>query len=287
MRWQGRRQSENVEDRRGMTPGGMAVGGGLGTVVLVLIVSLLMGKNPLELMSQMEGSGDGTTSSGQYVPTEEEKQLEEFVRVTLADTEDVWTQQFQAIGREYVKPTLVLYKDRVQTGGGMASAAMGPFYLDTDEKVYIDLGFYQVLRDQLGARGDFAQAYVIAHEVGHHIQHLLGTLDQVHEQRQRLSETQYNHLSVRLELQADFYAGVWAHYEQKMFGTLDPDDIQEAMEAAQAIGDDKLQRESQGRVVPDSFTHGTSEQRMRWFMKGWKTGDIRQGDTFRIPESEL
>jgi predicted metalloprotease len=285
MRWKGREQSDNIEDRRGMTPGRMVAGGGIGTLLLVLAVSWLTGTNPIDVLNQLDGQS--SVQTGPYVPTAEERELESFVRVTLKSTELIWTAQFQKAGLTYTLPTLVLFKDRVQTGAGTASAAMGPFYLDSDQKLYIDLGFYSVLRDKLGAKGDFAQAYVIAHEVGHHVQNLLGTLGRIHALQQTADETTRNHLSVRLELQADFYAGVWAHYEQQQFQSLDESDIRSAMDACAAIGDDVLQRKFQGSVVPDSFTHGTAEQRTRWFLKGWKTGDIHQGDTFTINYRDL
>ncbi|MBV9210444.1 MAG: neutral zinc metallopeptidase [Acidobacteria bacterium] len=276
MRWRDSRQSENVEDRRGLGRGGLAVGGGLGTILL-LVAALLFGGDPRKILEQAPSGpapGAQTQQAGQQ--NDEGKQ---FVAAVLGSTEDVWTQIFQQNGRSYKKPKLVLFTGQVDSACGLTSAAVGPFYCPGDEKVYIDLSFYNELKDRFRAPGDFAQAYVIAHEVGHHIQKLLGTSDRVDAQRNRLSETEMNQLSVRLELQADFYAGVWAHYAEQR-GLLEVGDIDEALQAATAIGDDRLQREAQGYVVPDSFTHGTSEQRVRWFRKGYQTGDIRQGDTF-------
>jgi len=280
MQWRGRRQSSNVDDQRGRSGGGgMAVKGGLGTVVIVLIISLIMGKNPLELLSQMQGPDSGVTTeqtSPDYQPTAEEQELSEFVKVVLADTEDVW----HGLMKDYREPTLVMFTDQVQSACGTASSSTGPFYCSEDERVYIDLSFYQELKSRFEAPGDFAQAYVIAHEVGHHVQHLLGITDKVHSMQGNLSQEEYNKLSVKLELQADFLAGVWANHAQSMSNILDPGDIDEALNAASAIGDDRLQKQAQGYVVPDSFTHGTSEQRMKWFKKGFETGDINQGDTF-------
>jgi predicted metalloprotease len=281
MRWIGRRESSNVEDRRGIGGRGLAVGGGLGTVV-ILLLAFLFGADPRTLLDQTQpGSAPGTQSARPTNPEEDE--LKKFVSVVLADTEDVWQEVFrQQRGQQYRVPKLVLFTDQVQSACGQASAAVGPFYCPGDEQVYIDLSFYRELRQRFRAPGDFAQAYVIAHEVGHHIQQLLGTMDRVHAAQQRMSERESNQLSVRLELQADFYAGVWAHYAQKK-GLLEAGDVEEAMQAATAIGDDRLQRETQGHVVPDSFTHGTSEQRVRWFRKGLESGDMRQGDTFNTP----
>jgi hypothetical protein len=278
MRWRQGRQSVNVEDRRGLSRGGIAIGGGLGGII-ILVIALLLGADPRQLMEQLpsEGQAPPTQSSGAINPEEEE--LRQFVGAVLADTEDVWNDIFRQLGRQYREPTLVLFTDQVQSACGVAGAAVGPFYCPGDEKLYIDLSFYRELKTRFRAPGDFAQAYVIAHEVGHHVQHLLGTMDQVNSARQRASEAQANQLSVRLELQADFLAGVWANNAQKR-DVLEQGDIEEALGAASAIGDDRLQRESQGYVVPDSFTHGSSEQRIRWFRKGLETGDVRQGDTF-------
>lgn len=278
MRWREGRQSSNVEDRRGMSRGGMAIGGGLGGIV-ILVIALLLGADPRQLLEQLptDTQAPGTQTSRPVNPEEEE--LRNFVGAVLADTEDVWNDIFRQMGRQYREPTLVLFTDQVQSACGVAGAAVGPFYCPNDQKLYIDLSFYRELKTRFQAPGDFAQAYVIAHEVGHHIQNLLGTMDQMDAARQRMSEAEANQLSVRLELQADFLAGVWAHYAQQR-GKLEPGDVEEALGAASAIGDDRLQRESQGYVVPDSFTHGSSEQRIRWFRRGLETGDIRQGDTF-------
>jgi predicted metalloprotease len=256
----------------------MAIGGGLGGIV-ILVIALLLGADPRQLLEQLpaDTQAPGTQTSRPVNPQEEE--LRNFVGAVLADTEDVWNDIFRQMGRQYREPTLVLFTDQVQSACGVAGAAVGPFYCPNDQKLYIDLSFYRELKSRFQAPGDFAQAYVIAHEVGHHIQNLLGTMDQMEAARQRMSEAEANQLSVRLELQADFLAGVWAHYAQQR-GKLEPGDVEEALGAASAIGDDRLQRESQGYVVPDSFTHGSSEQRIRWFRKGLETGDIRQGDTF-------
>ncbi|MEO5980083.1 MAG: neutral zinc metallopeptidase [Chryseolinea sp.] len=284
MQWRGRRQSGNVDDQRGSGGsggmGGLALKGGIGTIAVVVVLSLLTGNNPLEILSQMNGGGGGVaTEQTDYQPSAQEDSLAQFVRVVLADTEDVW----HKLIKDYREPTLTLFTGGVQSGCGSASSATGPFYCSEDEKVYIDLSFYQELQDRFDAPGDFAQAYVIAHEVGHHVQHLMGITDKVHASRGDLSEAEYNKMSVKLELQADFFAGVWAHYAQAMGNIIDPGDIDEALNAASAIGDDRLQKQAQGQVVPDSFTHGTSAQRMKWFKKGYETGDINQGDTFNAP----
>ncbi len=278
MLWRGQRQSDNIEDRRGMSRGGMAIGGGLGSIV-VLIIALLLGADPRQLLEQSPGVDptSGTQTSRPTNPREDE--LKQFSATVLASTEDVWTEIFRQHGESYRKPTLVLFTDQVRSACGNAGAAVGPFYCPGDQKLYLDLSFFDDLQTRFRAPGDFAQAYVIAHEVGHHVQNLLGTMDKVDAARGRMSEAQANDLSVRLELQADFYAGVWAHFAEKK-GILEAGDIEEALGAASAVGDDRLQREGQGYVIPDSFTHGTSEQRSRWFRKGLETGDIRQGDTF-------
>jgi predicted metalloprotease len=275
MLWKGRRESGNVEDRRGIG-GGLAVGG-LGGIV-VLVVALLFGVDPRMLLEQTgTDPGQGTQTSRPVNPEEEE--LRKFSTVVLAETEDVWNNIFRQQGLQYREPTLVLFTEQVRSACGQAGAAVGPFYCPGDQKVYLDLSFFRELRTRFRAPGDFAQAYVIAHEVGHHVQQLLGTSDKVSALQARGSEAQANQLSVRLELQADFYAGVWAHHTSQK-GLIESGDFEEALGAASAIGDDRLQRESQGHVVPDSFTHGTSEQRVRWFRRGLETGDIRQGDTF-------
>ncbi|HEU4767711.1 MAG TPA: neutral zinc metallopeptidase [Pyrinomonadaceae bacterium] len=280
MRWRGERQSTNIEDRRGMSAGKVAVGGGLGSIV-ILILALILGADPRQLLEQVPAD----PSSGSQVSrpvNQEEEELKQFVSVVLAKSEDVWTNLFSQNGRQYREPTLVLFTDRVQSACGMAGAAVGPFYCPGDEKVYIDLSFYEELRRRFNAPGDFAQAYVIAHEVGHHVQNLLGISDRVDAMQRRVSEVEANQLSVRLELQADFFAGVFARYVKDQ-GVLEQGDIEEALNAASAIGDDKIQRQTTGYVVPDSFTHGSSEQRIRWFKKGYDTGDMRQADTFSAP----
>jgi len=260
-----------------MSAGKVAVGGGLGTV-LILIVALIFGADPRQLLEQLPSEPSSEVQSSRPANPEEEE-LKQFVSVVLAKSEDVWTDVFKQNGRQYREPTLVLFTDQVRSACGMAGAAVGPFYCPGDQKVYIDLSFYEELRRRFNAPGDFAQAYVIAHEVGHHVQNLLGISDRVDAARQRMSEVEANQLSVRLELQADFFAGVFARHVKDQ-GVLEPGDIEEALNAASAIGDDKIQRQQSGYVVPDSFTHGSSEQRLRWFKRGYDTGDIRQGDTF-------
>lgn len=282
MKWQGRRQSSNVEDRRSMGGPRMAVGGGAGLLILVVIV-ILLGGNPQALLQGLpQGPGGPAGGGGPVASTPEDEARAEFVSVVLADTEDVWRELFASRGDAYVEPSLVLFRDGVRSGCGMAGSEVGPFYCPADSKVYIDLGFFDELAGRFDAPGDFAQAYVIAHEVGHHVQHLMGITEQVERQRGRLSEAEMNELSVRLELQADFLAGVWAHHAQQTKGILEPGDIEEGLGAASAVGDDTIQRRTQGRVVPDSFTHGTAEQRVRWFRRGFQTGDLDQGDTFAV-----
>ncbi|WP_341834069.1 neutral zinc metallopeptidase [Chitinophaga pollutisoli] len=278
MRWQGRRESTNVDDRRGSGRGGLVVGGGIGTIVIALIVYFL-GGDPSQVVNMQQPSG---TQQGQLSPEQEarEKEAASFTKVVLAETEDVWHKIFNQIGQQYQEPTLVMFTGAVQSACGGASSASGPFYCPADHQVYIDLSFYDELKNNLNAPGDMAMAYVIAHEVGHHVQNLLGVSQKVQSMRGRLSEAEYNKLSVKLELQADFYAGLWAHYMKNTADFIEPGDIEEALNAANAIGDDRLQQQSGGRVVPDAFTHGTSAQRMYWFKKGFETGDIRQGDTF-------
>lgn len=276
MRWKGRKQSSNVEDRRGLSAKGIA-GGGIGTIVIVLVV-LLLGGDPTSLIQNIQTTDQTTTSN--YTETAEEKELAQFVSVILAETENVWHNIFADIGKQYREPQLVLFSGSVQSACGVAGSSTGPFYCPGDQKLYIDLSFYQELQTKFKAPGDFAMAYVVAHEVGHHIQNLLGTMEKVQQLRSRISQEEYNQYSVRLELQADFYAGVWAHYTDRIEGLLEEGDLEEALNAASAVGDDRIQKQAQGYVVPESFTHGTSEQRKRWFYKGYKTGDISQGDTF-------
>ncbi len=282
MRWKDERRSENVEDRRNIRPAGVAIGGGVGTLILV-VVAVLLGADPRKVLNlvqnQQQKGGAPQTVNRPFSPAEEERK--EFVSVVLAQTEDVWDELFKQLGQPYQKPTLVLFVDGVEAKGcGFASSAVGPFYCPGDEKVYLDLGFFRELEERFNAPGDFAQAYVVAHEVGHHVQKLLGTNAKVHALQARGSQEDANRLSVMLELQADFYAGVWAHHAQKRRHILEPGDVESAIRAAKAIGDDTLQKEAQGYVVPEKFTHGTSEQRVRWFTLGFKTGDINQGDTF-------
>ncbi len=276
MEWKGRRKSGNVEDRRGSRGGGLAIGGGLGGLIIILLFTFL-GGNPMELLNGT--SVDVPDNTVPYEETAEEHELAEFVSVVLADTEDVWSEVFEEQGMTYENPKLVLYTDVVQSACGTANSAVGPFYCPGDHKLYIDLSFYEELRDRFQAPGDFAMAYVVAHEVGHHVQTLLGTSQKVNALRSKLSETEFNKYSVRMELQADYFAGVWAHHEQEM-NLLEEGDIEEAINAASAVGDDRIQKQARGYVVPDSFTHGTSEQRKRWFMKGFKSGTIEGGDTF-------
>jgi uncharacterized protein len=326
MRWEGERESENVEDERGSSGGGLfgtnmfggslpggpvAFHGGLGSLVLVLILCAVFHVNPLQLLQQMpqqnpggapgfnpgaQGGGggpggnpfglqqQGRGAGGAAAVDPAEEQQVKFVKVVLADTEDVWNAQFRRMGREYREPKLKLFTGAVQSACGLSSAAVGPFYCPEDERVYLDLSFFDELQQRFHAPGDFARAYVIAHEVGHHVQKLLGIADKVDAQRQRAGKKEANALSVRLELQADFFAGVWAHDVQQTKHILDPGDLEAAIQAATSIGDDRLQKQAQGFVVPDSFTHGTSAQRVKWFRKGFDTGDINQGDTFNTDD---
>lgn len=289
MRLNGRRESSNVSDRRGSGGArGLKIGGGIGAVIIAAIIAWISGGNPLDVITSNVGnltSGNQTTQT--YTPTEEEEELAQFSRQILAGTEDVWTKIFASMGKEYEPPTLVLFTDAVQSACGNATSQIGPFYCSADQCLYIDLSFFRDMRKTLGADGDFAYAYVIAHEVGHHVQHLLGTLDQAHSKMNRVNETEANNISVRIELQADFLAGVWANHDNAMFNSLEPGDIEEALDASMKIGDDYLQKRAQGYSVPDSFTHGTSEQRSRWLKRGLSTGDITKGDTFSIPYSSL
>jgi predicted metalloprotease len=281
MRWQDLRKSENVEDQRGGSGKAMALGGGGIVTVIIVILYALMGGDPNKLANQLpQGQGNGAQPAGQTQFSPEDQQLADFVSRVLGDTEDVWHKLFVQMNRDYREPKLVLFTDNVRSGCGFASSATGPFYCPEDEKVYIDLAFYRELKNRFHAPGDFAQAYVIAHEVGHHVQKLLGISDRVHDLQSRADESEKNALSVRLELQADFFAGVWAHHAQKFQNILEPGDIEEALNAATAIGDDNIQKQARGYVVPETFTHGTGAQRVRWFKKGFDTGDPKQGDTF-------
>lgn len=280
MRYKGRRQSSNVEDRRGMSTGKkFGIRGGI-LGVIGLIVYMLLGGDPQVALNFLQSDSQTTETSTDYQPTAHEEELAEFVAVVLADTEDVWHKLFNEMGLEYREPILVLFSGQVNSACGLSSAATGPFYCPGDDRLYIDLLFLDDLQQRLGAEGDFAIAYIIAHEVGHHVQNQLGTLSEVHSLQQQVGQEQSNELSVRLELQADFYAGIWAHHAQKMKNILEEGDLDEAINAAQAVGDDNLQKQSQGYVVPDSFTHGSSSQRMNWFKKGYSTGNLNDGNTF-------
>ena len=288
MRLDGRRESSNVDDRRGK--GGLRLGGkgglGIGAAIVMtgdLNQAFQAASNSGDLTSVITGQQGGE----EYQPTAEEQELASFAKKVLASTEDVWTEEFKKMGKTYEAPTLVLFSGSVQSGCGGANASTGPFYCSADQSVYIDLSFFTSMKSQLGSDGDFAYAYVIAHEVGHHVQYLLGTLGKAHEQMSRVSKTEANKISVQLELQADNYAGVWAHHEQKMFGSLEDGDLEEALGTAQVIGDDYLQKKAQGYVVPESFNHGTSQQRMKWFKRGFTTGDIAQGNTFAYSYENL
>jgi uncharacterized protein len=279
MLWKGRRQSDNVDDRRGMSGGKMAAGGGALGIIILLINFLMSDGDLSKLQMQLPQDQQAVSLSPEEQAADDERA--EFVKVVLAETEDVWNKLLREQGLQYVEPTLVLFRGSVQSGCGGASSEIGPFYCPADQRLYIDLAFYQDLQEKLQAPGDFPMAYVVAHEVGHHLQKLLGVSDKMNELRQRLDEKEYNRYSVMMELQADFYAGVWAHHTNRMKNNLEEGDIEEALTAANAIGDDRLQKSSQGYVVPDAFTHGTSEQRMYWFKKGYETGDILLGDTFK------
>ena len=291
MRLDGRRESSNVDDRRRMSGGAKAGIGGIGAILLAAVIGYFSGGTQGALnavVNEVTQSANQTTATNNREFTQEEQELATFSSQILGGTEDVWTTIFQEQGwGEYKKPTMVLYTDGVQTACGQGSAQMGPFYCSGDEKLYIDLSFFTTMKRQLGADGDFAYAYVIAHEVGHHVEYLTGTLQQAHEQMQRLPQAEANKVSVRLELLADFYAGVWAHYDNKMFGSLEDGDIEEAIQCAQVIGDDDLQKKAQGYAVPESFNHGTSKQRMKWFKLGLQTGDVRRGTTFQCSDAEL
>jgi uncharacterized protein len=278
MRWQNKRLSGNVEDRRG--GGGMrsiGIGGGIGGIIII-VLALLFNKDPQTVLQQVQPGGASTETSETVTAGSDESAR--MASTVLASTEDVWTQQFSALNKTYTPPRMVLFSNATESGCGFAQSAMGPFYCPADDRVYLDLTFFDEMHRRFNVVGDFAQAYVIAHEVGHHVQNLLGISNKVQAMRQRMSETEYNKLSVKLELQADFLAGLWAHHAEKMDTILESGDIEEALNAASAVGDDKLQQATEGRVVPDAFTHGTSEQRMYWFRKGFTTGDINQGDTF-------
>jgi predicted metalloprotease len=288
MRLNGRRFSSNVDDRRRMG-GGKKAGLGIGGLVIAAVITWLMGGNPLSVLSDADVMGMMTdqSQSAAYEPTAEEDELAKFSSQILAGTEDVWTKEFRKMGRTYEPPRLVLFTNSVQSGCGGATSSSGPFYCSADQCVYIDLSFFSQMRQQLGADGDFAYAYVIAHEVGHHVQYLLGILDEAHQQMSRVSQKESNRISVRLELQADFFAGIWAHHDNKMFNSLEDGDIEEGLNVASKIGDDYLQKKAQGYTVPDAFNHGTSAQRVRWLKKGLASGNINDGDTFSPAYSDL
>ena len=296
MRLDGRRESSNVDDRRG---GGFRLGGkgglGIGAAIVIGLITYCatgdlnqafqVASNTSDVTNVI--TGQSTTSGGEYQPTAEEQELESFAKKVLASTEDVWTEEFKKMGKTYEAPTLVFFNGSVQSGCGGASASTGPFYCSADQCVYIDLSFFTSMKSSLGADGDFAYAYVIAHEVGHHVQYLLGNLGKAHAQMAKLSQSEANKVSVQIELQADCFAGVWAYHEQNMFGSLEEGDLEEAISTAQVIGDDYLQKKAQGYVVPESFNHGTSQQRMKWFKRGFTTGDISQGNTFAYRYEQL
>ena len=288
MKLDGRRESTHVEDRRGLSGSGKA-GLGIGGIAIIALITLLAGGDLGDVFrTVLQSGGLQTGTVAQYEPTPENEALAKFSRQILASTENVWTRYFSDNGiGGYKAPTLVLYTGSTTTACGQGQAAMGPFYCSADEKLYIDLSFFSNMRQQLGADGDFAYAYVIAHEVGHHVQHLLGTLDQAHSQMARMSQADANRVSVRIELQADFYAGVWGHYENALFGSIEDGDLEEAIRCASVIGDDYLQKKAQGYAVEESFTHGTAAQRMRWLKKGLSSGDIRQGNTFSLNDAQL
>ena len=287
MRLEGRRESSNVDDRRKLS-GGAKAGMGIGGLVIVALITWFMGGNPLSVLSNADLGSMITTGDGtQREMTAEEEELAKFSRQILASTEDVWTRVFKQYGKTYQAPTMVLFTNAVKSGCGQATASVGPFYCSADQCLYIDLSFFSSMKRQLGADGDFAYAYVIAHEVGHHVQYLLGTLDSAHNQMARMSEAQSNRVSVRIELQADYYAGVWGYYENRLFNSLEQGDLEEAINCSLVIGDDYLQKKAQGYTVPESFNHGTSEQRRRWLTKGLTTGDMTQANTFELSDSQL
>ena len=284
MRLDGRRERNNVEYRRGMSGGAKAGIGGIGGIIVVALITLLGGGDLGDVFNAVVQNNviQQPATAGEYKPSAEEEELASFTKKILAGTEDVWTELFRENGRTYEPPRLVLFSNAVSSGCGNASSSTGPFYCSADQTVYIDLSFFSSMQRQLGGGGDFAYAYVIAHEVGHHVQYLLGTLNEAHSQMSRLSQTEANKISVRLELQADFYAGIWAHYDNKRFDSLEDGDIEEGLDIAAKIGDDYLQKKAQGYEVPDAFNHGRSEWRVRWFKKGIMTGDLSQGDTFSL-----
>ncbi len=281
MRLNGRRESSNVEDRRGRGSGAKIAGvGGIGSLIIAAIIVWLSGGDPVSVLNQGSGFATAEQIRSGYEPTAQEEEYASFAKKILAGTEDVWSEEFKRLGLTYRPPKMVLYSGSVQSGCGSATSAVGPFYCSADETVYIDLSFFDQMERQMKAGGDFAFAYVIAHEVGHHVQHLLGTLSDAHQAMARMSETEANKISVRLELQADYYAGVWAYHDNRLFNSLEPGDIEEGLNAASKIGDDYLQKQAQGYAVPETFNHGRSDQRVKWLKLGASTGDISRGDTF-------
>ena len=293
MKLDGRRESTNVDDRRGMSAAKMGGIGGIGGIIIVALITLLSGGNLGDVFNSVISNPDllngnvTEQAEGGREFTAEEQELAKFSKQILAGTEDVWTEEFKKLGRTYEPPRMVLYTGSVQTGCGNGQSSMGPFYCSADQCLYIDLSFFTSMKQQLGADGDFAYAYVIAHEVGHHVEYLLGSLGKAHEQMSRMNQTDANKVSVRLELLADFYAGVWAYHDNKMFGSLEDGDLEEAIRCAQVIGDNYLQEKARGYSQPETFTHGTSKQRMKWLKLGLSTGDIRKGNTFECSDAEL
>lgn len=280
MKLKGRRESSNVEDLRGKGGGGLKIGGGIGALIIAGIIAWLTGGNPLDVLQNADLSSMSSETESEYVPTEEEQELYHFASQILAGTEDVWTEEFRKLGKTYEAPKLRIFSGSVQSGCGGASSSSGPFYCSADQCVYLDLSFFTNMKAQLGADGDFAYAYVIAHEVGHHVQYLLGILGKAHQQMSQVSQKEANQISVRLELQADCFAGIWAYHDNQQFNSLEDGDIEEAINAASKIGDDYLQKKAQGYTVPESFNHGTSRQRMKWLKRGITTGRISEADTF-------
>lgn len=288
MKLDGRRFSNNVNDRRGLSGGGKIAGiGGIGGLIIVALVVWLAGGDPMSVINQSTEYATSGQIRGDYNPTEKENEYAEFASRILAGTEDVWSEEFKKMGLRYRMPKMVLYTGSVNSACGNATSAVGPFYCSGDETIYIDLSFFEQMEKEMGAGGDFAYAYVIAHEVGHHVQHLLGTLDKAHSAMASTSQTEANKLSVRTELQADFYAGVWAYHDNELFGSLEDGDIEEGLNAASKIGDDYLQKQARGYAVPETFNHGRSDQRVKWLKRGLARGNLSDGDTFSPPYSSL
>ena len=290
MRLDGRRNSTNIQDRRGVSGKAIGVGGGIVGIIIMAVVTLLSGGDLSQVAGQamQQLGGAGQTRQTEHVADAEEQRLYDLASKVLAGTEDVWTREFREQGwGEYVPPKMVIYSGSVQTGCGQGTAQTGPFYCSADQTVYIDLDFFKTMQKEIGASGDYCYAYVIAHEVGHHVQYLTGTLEEAHRRMQQLPETEANKISVRLELQADYYAGVWGHDDNEMFGSIEPGDVENAINAASKIGDDYLQKKAYGREMPESFNHGRSEWRVRWLTKGLQSGDPTQGDTFSVPYGQF